>query len=104
MDHASEGMQAEIFCAALQSAAFVESDPLKLIDIALSCVPADGLFAKAIHTALDCHREGVPFREAVARIHNAVPGTFGVQNDTLAEAKRLSDAMGFDTVGQAQFR
>lgn len=100
VDHASEGMQAEIFCAALQSAAFVESDKLKLIDIALSYVPRDGLFARAVNTALDCYREGVPFREAIARIHNAVPGTFGVQNDTYADAKKLSEAMGFETVGE----
>lgn len=100
VDHADEGMQAEIFCAALQSAAFVESDPYKLIDIALSYVPAEGRFAAAIHAALEAKRENVPFREAVARIHNAAPGTFGVQHCTCEEAKRLSDAMGFATVGE----
>ena len=100
VDHADEGMQAEIFCAALQSAAFVESDPYKLIDIALSYVPADGKFAAAIHAALDAKKEGVPFRQAIARIHNAAPGTFGVQSCTYAEAKRRSDAMGFETVGE----
>ncbi len=40
------------------------------------------------------------YREAVARIHNAAPGTFGVQSCTYAEAKERSDAMGFDTVGE----
>lgn len=100
VDHADEGMQAEIFCAALQSAAFVESDPYKLIDIALSYVPEDGKFAAAIHAALDAKRAGLPFREAVVRIHDAAPGTFGVQHCTQAEAKRLSDAMGFATVGE----
>lgn len=100
VDHAEEGMQAEIFCAALQSAAFVESDPYKLIDIALSYVPAEGKFARAIHAALNAKKEGVPYREAVARIHNAVPGTFGVQSCSYAEAKARSDAMGFDTVGE----
>lgn len=100
VDHASEGMQAEIFCAALQSAAFVESDPLKLIDIALSYVPKDGLFAKAINEALACYRENVPFKEAVVRIHAAVPGTFGVQSVTLSEAEERSHAMGFAEVGE----
>ena len=42
----------------------------------------------------------MPFREAVARIHNAVPGTFGVQGVTLAEARARSEAMGFETVGE----
>ena len=100
VDHADEGMQAEIFCAALQSAAFVESDPYKLIDIALSYVPEDGKFAAAIHAALCAKEEGVSFREAVARIHNAAPGTFGVQGCTYAEAKKASDAMGFASVGE----
>lgn len=100
VDHADEGMQAEIFCAALQSAAFVQSDPYKLIDIALSYVPEDGKFAAAIHAALCAKEEGVSFREAVARIHNAAPGTFGVQGCTYAEAKKASDAMGFASVGE----
>ena len=100
VDHADEGMQAEIFCAALQSAAFVESDPYKLIAIALSYVPAEGKFAAAIHAAMQAHADGIPFREAVARIHNAVPGTFGVQNCTLAEAQKSSEAMGFAQVGE----
>ena len=100
VDHASEGMQAEIFCAALQSAAFEESDKLRLIDIALSYVPKDGLFAKAIHEALACFHEKVPFREGVRRIHEAVPGTFGVQNITISEAKERSEAMGFEHIGE----
>ena len=100
VDHADDGMQAEIFCAALQSAAFVESDPYKLIDIGLSYVPETGKFADAIHAALNAKKDGVPYREAIARIHNAAPGTFGVQSCTYAEAKERSDAMGFDTVGE----
>lgn len=100
VDHADEGMQGEIFCAALESAAFVESDPYKLIDIGLSYVPEDSRFAAAIHAALDAKKEGLSFREAVVKIHNTVPGTFGVQGCTYTEAKRLSDAMGFDTVGE----
>ena len=99
-DHAEEGMQSEIFCAALQSAAFVESDPYKLIDIALSYVDKDSKFAAAINAALNSKKEGLTFREAVARIHNTVPGTFGVQNCTYEEAKRRSEAMGFKTVGE----
>ena len=51
VDHSEEGMYAEIFTAALQSAAFVESDPNTLIDIALSYVPADSALARAIAEA-----------------------------------------------------
>ena len=100
VDHAEDGMQAELFCAALQSAAFVERDPYKLIDIALSYVPAEGRFAEAIHAALDAKKAGVPYREAIARIHAAAPGTFGVQGVTLEEARKRSDAMGFEEIGE----
>ena len=103
VDHAEDGMQAEIFCAAMESAAFVESDPYKLIDIGLSYVPADSNFAAAIHAALDAKKEGLPFREAVVRIHEAAPGTFGVQERDYEESKRRSDAMGFKTIGAAGF-
>ena len=43
VDHANEGMYGEIFTAALQSAAFAESDREKLIDIGLSYIPEDCL-------------------------------------------------------------
>lgn len=100
VDHSDEGMQAELFCAALQSAAFVESDPRKLIDIGLSYVPEDGKFAAAIRAALDAKKEGLTFHEAIVKIHETCPGTFGVQSITYAEAKKRSEAMGFKTVGE----
>ena len=100
VDHADDGMHAELFCAALQSAAFVESDPYKLIDIALSYVPADGLFARTIRTAVEAKKSGMPYREAIAKIHAAAPGTFGVQAETIAEARERSDAMGFEEIGE----
>ena len=100
VDHAEDGLEAELFCAAMQSAAFVESDPYKLIDIGLSYVRPESRFAAAIHAALDARKEGVSFREAIVRIHNTVPGTFGVQALTNTEARQRSDAMGFDTIGE----
>ena len=39
VDHAGEGLYGEIFFAAVQSAAFVESDHRKLISIGLSYIP-----------------------------------------------------------------
>ena len=101
VDHADQGVQAEIFVTALQSAAFVESDPKKLIDIALSYVPADCALARTVRAAISCREQGVPFREAVARVHELCPGSFGVQYDTCEEARRKSDGMGFRTVGEA---
>ena len=48
VDHEGEGMYGEIFFAALQSAAFVESDKRKLIDIALSYIPEESKTTAAI--------------------------------------------------------
>ena len=78
----------------------MESDPYKLIDIALSYVPQEGAFAQAIRTAVKSKRDGVSFREAVVSIHESAPGTFGVQSITHEEAKERSKAMGFATVGE----
>jgi ADP-ribosylglycohydrolase len=85
VDHAGEGMYGEIFFAALQSAAFVESDTLKLIDIGLSYIPEDSATARAINTAIKCYNDGVDLYEARKRIHNTAPGTFGIQNCKLSQ-------------------
>lgn len=87
VDHADEGMYGEIFTAALESAAFVESDKFKLIDIGLSYIPEDSSLAKAIRMALSCYREDVPFLEARKKIHNTAPGTFGIQGIPLSEVQ-----------------
>ena len=79
VDHAEEGMLAEIFCAALQSAAFAESDPKRLIEIALSYIPQQSAVAKAVKTAQKCYMDGVSIPEARIQIHNSAPGTFGLQ-------------------------
>ena len=79
VDHAGEGMFGEIFFTALQSAAFVESDVRKLIDIGLSYIPKDCALARAIQEAMRCYDDGIDFLEARKRIHNTAPGTFGIQ-------------------------
>lgn len=103
VDHADDGMQGEIFCAALQSAAFVESDVQKLIDIALSYIPEDSKVAEAVRTAVKCHAEGVPFKKAIATIHDAAPGTFGIQGISNKEGELRSREMGMTKVGAPGF-
>lgn len=88
VDHASEGMYGEIFFAALQSSAFVESDPRTLIDIGLSYLPEDCAMARAIRTAVKCHDDGVEFLEARKIVHNTAPGTFGIQHTRLRDVKK----------------
>ena len=95
-------MYAEIFCAALQSAAFVESDLRILIEIGLSYIPEDSVVAAAIRTAVECYDSGVPVKEARRIIHNVAPGTFGIQHIRLSEIPKEDNegleigAAGFD--------
>ncbi len=85
VDHADEGLYGEIFFAALQSAAFVESDMRRLIEIGLSYVPEDSFLTRAVRKAVECHENGVPFREARVLVHNTAPGTFGIQGCTIKD-------------------
>lgn len=56
LDHGmAEGTFAEIFCAAMESAAFVIEDIRKLIEIGLSYIPSDCGVAKAINKAIELH-------------------------------------------------
>jgi len=64
LDHGNgEGTYAEIFMAALESAAFVLSDLRQLIEIGLSHVPADCGVAGAVHTTVQCFEAGKSWRE-----------------------------------------
>lgn len=62
-DHCEEGIWAEMFTAALQSAAFVENDIRKLIEIALSKIPADSKLAAAVKLVIDSYDGGKPWNE-----------------------------------------
>ncbi len=65
IDHGiSNGTYAAMFVAALESAAFFESDILKLIDIGLSFVPEDCKLAKTVKMAIDLYNEGKTLEEA----------------------------------------
>lgn len=83
VDHAGEGMYGEIFTAAIQSAAFVERDREKLVEIGLSYIPEDCDLTKTIRKTIECYHNGVDPLEARKIIHNTAPGTFGIQDNTL---------------------
>lgn len=89
IDHGTDGMYGELFCAALESAAFVEQDRSTLIEIALSYIPQDCLIAKAVKLAVECHRDGLSWQEARLRMMNEIPGTFGVQNEITANSENF---------------
>lgn len=50
--HERNGIYGEMFCAAMQAAAFVESDPRRLVDIGLSEIPAECRLAQAVRRCL----------------------------------------------------
>ena len=65
VDHGcSEGTFAEIFTASLESAAFIEKDMNKLIQFALSMIPADCHVAIAVNTAVEAKKNGMTWQQA----------------------------------------
>jgi ADP-ribosylglycohydrolase len=65
VDHGSgEGTYAELFTAAVESAAFVVSDRDTLIQIGLSYIPKDCRVARSIGIVLDCCKKGLSWQEA----------------------------------------
>ncbi len=73
LDHGNgEGTYAEVFTAALESAAFVVSDIGELIEIGLSYIPADCGIGQAVRTTLECRRNGKSWletRDEILRRH-----------------------------------
>lgn len=76
VDHSDEGLYAEIFTAALESAAFVESDPDKLVEIAFSYIPEDSAVAGAVKLVKKCFDEGKTWRQTRAALLNTYPDSF----------------------------
>ncbi|HEX2950808.1 MAG TPA: ADP-ribosylglycohydrolase family protein, partial [Armatimonadota bacterium] len=69
LDHAGgEGMWGEMFWAAVESAAFVISDPLTLIRIGLSMIPPSCSISRVIREAIWCSQNGKRWAEARDRI------------------------------------
>ncbi|MFD0716160.1 ADP-ribosylglycohydrolase family protein [Paenibacillus sp. GCM10027626] len=65
IDHGNgEGVYAEVFCAALESAAFVERNIDSLIAIGLSYIPDNCGVARAIRHAESSYRQGLNWEEA----------------------------------------
>lgn len=85
VDHKGEGIYAELFVSALQSAAFVESDKYKLIEIGLSYIPEDCSVTKAVNMVVEAYDTGKTWQEARLQLLSAFPGTFGVQRVPLCE-------------------
>ena len=69
LDHAGgEGTYGEMFWAALQSAAFVFSDPLVLLHIGLAMIPIHSAISRAVREAIWCWENHLEWTEARERI------------------------------------
>lgn len=76
VDHgAAEGTLAEIFTTAVESAAFIESDRDKLIDIGLAMIPRESQVARAVRTAVDARKAGKDWKEARLEVIKASAST-----------------------------
>jgi ADP-ribosylglycohydrolase len=64
VDHCGDGIFAEMFTAALESAAFVVSDCRRLIDIGLSKIPAGSRIARSVRLACELYDKKSSFKDA----------------------------------------
>lgn len=68
-DHAGgEGVYGEMFFAAIESAAFVQSDPTQLIEIGLSVIPQHSRVARAVRDTIAWHKQGLDWKECREKI------------------------------------
>ena len=87
IDHADEGTYGEVFWAAMQSAAFVESDIEKLIDIGLSYIPEKSALYKGITLVKNAYASKKSYEEARDIIFKEVAGAFSYQHTKLKDIR-----------------
>lgn len=77
-DHSDEGVYAEIFCTAVESAAFAENKIDELIKIGLSYIPEGCAVAKAVKLVCECFKQNMDWKEARHKLLTEVPCSFGM--------------------------
>ena len=101
IDHGgkSEGTYAAVFIAALESAAFIEKDIKKLINIALTYIPDDCFVAEAVRAVIEFYESGKSYiqtRDMLLEKYRGEPFTYcdnGVPVKLVSERDRK---LGFD--------
>lgn len=69
VDHGlSEGTEAEVFTATLQSLAYIESDIRKLLEMALSKIPSESMVAKTVRLVMQCYDEGRDYKQTREKV------------------------------------
>jgi ADP-ribosylglycohydrolase len=66
--HTANGIYGEMFMAAIIAAAFVESDPQRLVEIGLSEIPERSKLAEAVHRALNWIQDCRDFESFMERL------------------------------------
>ncbi len=97
VDHSEEGVYATAFCAALESAAFAESDVTRLMEIALTYIPEDSACRDAIEIAKGAFYEGVDWQTCRHRVLEKYTPSFGVGHTRLGVLN--DDFVGHERVG-----
>lgn len=106
VDHSEEGVYSAVFCAAVESAAFCESDISTLIEIGLSYIPEDCAVAKAINLVVDSYKNGVDWKEVRMKLLVQFPATFGLIlgcTDKESETEIPKGDLGFDAPSNIGF-
>ncbi len=68
LDHADDGLWGEMFLAAIEAAAFAESDGERLLDLGLSVIPEACDLARAVRHVREGHRAIRDWKDARARL------------------------------------
>lgn len=79
VDHYGDAVYAEVFLAAVESAAFAISDTNTLIDIGLSHIPEKCGIADVINYVRGTVGTGMTAKEVADELMKKYPGTFGIQ-------------------------
>lgn len=80
IDHGEEGLYAEIFCATVESAAFMESNTEKLIKIGLSYIPKDCICANAVKIVMEEYKKKTEWKKVRVRLLSEITCNFGIQD------------------------
>jgi len=78
--HTANGIYGEMFCAAMIAAAFVESDPKKIVQIGLSEIPKNCRLAEAVREALQWISKSPTFESFMEKLENKFNGMSAIHS------------------------
>mgnify|MGYP004585914423 FL=1 len=101
VDHSGEGVYGEMFCAAMESAAFVINDRERLIDIALSYIPDESGIKRAVESVKKSYKSGLTWKQAFYELMRVEPSSFsGMKGWIDDNGKKIKTReIGYDVTG-----